>query len=166
MKSSLTDEAFIHLCDYSIENLMLPEDALRHFVGLSTREPILIPPSVGHSKKAVDRFLSILTFLYQEKKRAFEEIAPSVRGTKRTYFGLSRSEVYSTGSANTPKAIPDSPWWVSVNSDGGRKYSIIYDLMTGMGFSSDYARMVASLCYGGDARLPWIYSKKYREIKM
>jgi negative regulator of replication initiation len=53
-----------------------------------------------------------------------------LEGNVRKYFGLTPAEVFSTGSSNTPKKIPDTPWWVSTNNDGGRKAEIVYNLVT------------------------------------
>jgi len=157
----LLSTEFRQLCEYCSENLIHPEDALRQFVGLSVREPFLIPAEVCKGRKKIDRFLAILGVLCKRGGKKFEAVAPNLEGNVRKYFGLSPSEVFSTGHNNSPKKIPNTTWWVCSNNDGLRKGYIVYQLMTGMGFGSEYARMVSSVCCSKAPYLPWDYKRKY-----
>src|SRR5207245_715928 len=125
------------VCAYAVTHLIPPDDVMRIAAGRWPREPFLISPEqISASYKDKKRFLSILTALYTGDKTRFDKAAPEVHGTRRTYFGHTPEEVSSTGSSNWPEKIPDSPWYVSVNNAGERKWRIIYDLTTKMQFSS------------------------------
>jgi len=115
-------------------------------------------------RKEIDKFLAILTVLCKKGGKKFEAVAPNLEGNVRKYFGKTSAEVYSTGTSNAPKKIPETVWWVSSNNDGLRKGSIVYQLMTGMGFGADYASMISSVCYSRAPYLPWNYKKKYEKL--
>ena len=156
---NLDSQAFKLVCEYAVANLVLPDDVVRLFAGLQSREPFLLPRDKISGPKEIDRFLQTLTLLYKHGRRRFEEAAPAVRGTRRTYFGKTATDVWATGNTNRPEQIPDSPWYVSVNSDGFRKAKIVYSLMCKMGFSADYAEMVSSLSNYREAQLPADYAR-------
>jgi hypothetical protein len=160
----LAPHAFKTVCEYAVAHLIPPEEAVREFAGIPSREPFLLPRDRIYGRKEIDRFLRILSLLYTLGKRRFEEAAPTVRGTRRVYFGRTADEVYSSGSTNLPAKIPDAPWYVSSNNDGSRKASIVYDLMCRMQFSTAYAYMVSSLCFSPDPMLPWEYAQAFRQI--
>lgn len=163
MNPSLDPKSFAALCEFSIQHLVLPHDAIRLYAGLSSKEPFLIPAEVMREKKEVDRFLAVLSILHKKKKRKFEEIAPTLKGTKRKYFAQSAAEIYSTGSSNIPSLIPGTTWYVSTNSWGPRKAAILTQLMVGMGFSDEYADFVSDICQAKAPRLPWNYRKKLEQ---
>lgn len=164
MSPTLEPKSFRDLCNFSIQNLILPHDAIRLFVGLPSKEPFLIPAEVMRGAKEVDRFLAVLSTLYKSSKRKFSEVAPNVHGTKRKYFGITAAEIYTTGNNNTPSKIPDTPWYVSTNSWGPRKAAILTQLMIGMGFSSEYSNFVSDICQSSVPRLPWEYRKKLEAL--
>jgi hypothetical protein len=161
----LPSEIFLPLYEYSLANLMLPSDAVRVTAGLAPSEPFLLTLTEILGRDEIDRFLAILSVLYKKGKRKFEEVAPSVRGRTRIYFGRTAKEVFSTGSSNTPKKIPGADWYVSTNNDGSRKAEIVKDLMTAMGFSWDYSFVVASLCYSRTPIMSYYYRTAYTIMK-
>lgn len=161
----IPSETYVSVYEYCIANLILPSDAFRVAAGMQPKESFMVTPSETAGRDEIDRFLGILATLYKKGKRKFEEIAPTVRGRKRVYFGRSADEVFATGSSNTPKRIPGSDWWVSSNNDGYRKAEIVRSLMTGMGSSWDYAILVSSLCHGRVASLPYHYEVHYNRTK-
>jgi len=160
----ISNSEFCRLCEYSVENLVHPEDALRSFVGLPSREPFLVPRDVCSGRDEIARFLAVLSFLYQRSKGKFDVVAPTVKGTRRKYFGHTFKEVYSTGSNNDARQVPSTPWWVSVNSAGPRKARIVEGIMRGMNFGAEYTHMVASICQSPRPWLPFAYSKKYESL--
>jgi negative regulator of replication initiation len=165
-REPLDPAALKSVCAYAIKHLVPPDDVIRIAAGRWTKEPFLISPEqVSGSYQEKQRYQSILSALYKGSKRRFDEAAPKVRGTRRTYFGRTSEEVYSTGNSNWPEKIPDSPWYVSVNNDGNRKARIIYDLMTEMEFSSEYSQMISSLCWSREARLPRFYSDALEKLR-
>lgn len=157
---AISRESFEALCQFCTERLITPEDALRQYVGLRSSEPFLIPPDVMQPSSEIGRFLAILRELYKKGRRRFEEVAPTLHGSSRRYFGRTTETVSGTGSSNKPKQIPDTPWFVSSNSWGPRKAAIVFDLMVGMGFSHDYARMVSTVCHSETPHLTWEYAEK------
>lgn len=162
-KKTLDAQVFKAVCEYAITNLVSPDDVVRLFAGIPSREPFLLPRDKIYGRKEIDRFLRTLALLYKHGRRRFEDAAPTIHGTRRVYFGRTADEVYSTGSTNLPKKIPDAPWYVSVNNDGSRKACIVYDLMCAMQFSTAYARMVSSICFDTEPRLPWAYAEAPRQ---
>jgi hypothetical protein len=158
--------AFRATCDYAVAHLLPPDDVVRIAAGRWSREPFLISRAqIPGSHQDKKRFLGILGALYKGSNRRFDNAAPEVHGTRRTYFGLTAADVSSTGSSNWPEKIPDAPWYVSVNNAGNRKAAIIYNLMTRMGFSSEYAQMVSSLCWSREPRLPHFYREALAKIQ-
>ncbi|SRR5260221_14750050 len=157
--------AFRKICDFSSEHLILPHDAIRLFVGLPSLEPFLIPPRVLDGKKEVDRFLAVLGVLYHKKKKKFEEVAATLHGTRRKYFGLCAEEITSTGCANRASQIPETPWFVSTNNWGHRKAFILFDLMIGMGFSREYSEFISSICHSSNLVLPKYYREKLQQLE-
>jgi hypothetical protein len=157
----LTNEAYIRLCAYCQKNLILPEDALRQFVGLPPREPSLVPARVLERDSDLLRFLAILEYLHKSWTKKFEIAAPQVKGTKRTYFSQSQAEIICTGSSNTAAKIPLSTWWVSTNNDGRRKSTMVQNLMMKLGFSDNYSAFVGSACAYRVPCLPSRYVQKF-----
>lgn len=151
--------------DNAAASLLLPEDFLLVSAGLPAREPFVITRTEVSGRDEIDRFLSILTALYRKGKWRFENAAPLVKGTKRSYFGRSYSEVANTGNSNKPEQIPGSEWWVSSNNDGSRKRAIVEKLMVRMGFSVGYAELVASAIDYTTPILPWKYYDALRKLK-
>jgi SeqA protein C-terminal domain len=157
-KPPLDAAAFKAVCEYAVTHLVPPDDVIRIAAGRWSREPFLIPrDQISASGKDKKRFLSILSALYRGSNNRFDKAAADVHGTRRKYFGRTANEVSSTGSSNWPEKIPDSPWYVSINNSAERKWRIIYELMTKMQFSSEYAQMIASICLARQARLPGFY---------
>jgi hypothetical protein len=156
------------VCEYAVRHLVPPADVREIAAGGKTSEPFLIRrdriPLSGQDKR---RFLAILAELYGGNNARFDEAAPTVRGTRRKYFGRTEEEVLLTGSSNFAERIPNSPWHVSVNNSGPRKREIVERLMTKMKFSSEYTEMVASLCIWREPQLPRRYKHELaRAIKI
>ncbi|MDR2981760.1 MAG: replication initiation negative regulator SeqA [Puniceicoccales bacterium] len=163
---TISPDVYCRLCEHAISNLMLPEDAVRVAVGLKPIEPFTIDKSVIDGHNDIRRFLKILEELYKKGKKQFEETAPQIKGTKRTYFGKNPESIFQTGQSNTPKKIPGSDWYVSSNNDPSRKEKIIHDLMIKMKFSFNYAGMISQLCNSSNKpKLPYKYHSLYIKLK-
>ena len=161
---TLDPQIFRAVCAYAVAHLIPPDDVMRQFAGIPSREPFLLSPDYIWGRTDLSRFLRILAQLYKHGRERFEEAAPTIRGTRRAYFGRTRDEVYSTGSSNLAEKIPEAPWYVSSNNSGSRKATIVYDLMCRMQFSITYSHMISSLCFKTEAMLPWEYDKALRQI--
>ena len=88
----------------------------------------------GEQKKAVDRFLLILSSLYGLDKPGFAEATESLMGRTRVYFSLSEATLLKNGRHTKPKSIPDTPYWVITNTNTERKRSMVEHIMTEMRF--------------------------------
>ncbi|MCK3657378.1 replication initiation regulator SeqA [Pasteurellaceae bacterium Pebbles2] len=89
--------------------------------------------------KAVSRFLSILTALYQTNTTAFAAAISSetVQGRTRLYFAQDEKTLLEAGNHTKPKAIPNSPYWVITNNNSGRKMIMLEGVMREMGLPQD-----------------------------
>src|SRR6267142_633288 len=90
---------FRAVCQYAVAHLVPPDEVVRQFAGIPSREPFLLPREKIYGRNEIDRFLRILSLLHKLGRRRFEEAAPTIRGTRRTYFGRTAAEVSSTGSS-------------------------------------------------------------------
>jgi hypothetical protein len=157
---SLDPTAFRTICEYAINEAILPEDVLRLAAGVKPREPFLVDPAeLVRTFHLGKRFVSILRALYLGNPKKFDSAAPLLHGTVRTYFGTTREQVEKTGTSNSAAAIPDTPWFVSVNNSQARRSQIVADLMNLMEFSYEYASMISGLCVSHTARLPGGYQR-------
>ena len=146
------------LLQYAVDHLIPPSELITLSAGRPSREPFLFNPSaLPPAGQEQDRLVLLLSHLYLCSPKKFDEAAPQVKGTKRTYFGKTKEEITATGSSNHAMKIPDSPWFVSVNNAAERKALIVERLMIQMGFSSEYSEMISTLSYRSKARLPWPY---------
>lgn len=84
--------------------------------------------------KAVNRFLAILSELYQSNNAAFAEAINSeaVQGRTRVYFAQNEETLLNSGNHTKPKEIPQSPYWVITNNNSGRKMIMLEGVMREM----------------------------------
>ena len=87
-------------------------------------------------ESAIDRFLLVLTFLYQASPEAFVN-ATEIKGRKRVYFAKSDEELQANGKTTKPRAVPGTPYWVISNTNTSRKRNIVAQLMTTMGYPAE-----------------------------
>ncbi|QIQ21784.1 replication initiation negative regulator SeqA [Zophobihabitans entericus] len=86
-------------------------------------------------KKTVNRFLMLLSALYQENSSRFSLAATSLHGSKRRYLATDEKSLIDTGNNTKPKAIPDTPYWVVTNNNSARKSYILKTIMDNMELS-------------------------------
>lgn len=99
----------------------------------------------GEQKKAVDRFLLILSSLYGLDKSGFAEATESLMGRTRVYFSLSEATLLKNGRHTKPKSIPDTPYWVITNTNTERKRNMVEHIMTEMRFPETLTGEVCSM---------------------
>lgn len=92
-------------------------------------------PVFRSQRQAVDKFLSILSWLHGRHEEKFKVEALGIGGRTRKYFGLSEQDLRQSGNSVNPKLIPGSVIWVVTNNDTPKKRSIIRDVMIALGFS-------------------------------
>lgn len=104
---------------------------------------LLVSENYLQQKSAVNRFLSILSFLYQMNKSEFDEIVETLHGRTRIYFALNETILLTNGNETKPRSIPDTPYWVITNTNTGRKRSILEHIMSVMQFPP---ALIARVC--------------------
>ena len=153
-------KALVHQCE---REFLLPRQIVARAAGLPLGEPTILQIPQPYflrdyeDFKALQRreivyrprgeqkpiYLGIISQIARAMPDQFAQIAPSLRGTNRIYFGRSRGEVEGTGSSNEAARVPDTDWFASVNNGANRKASILADLMLRLGFSRDYTQIIA-----------------------
>lgn len=156
----LPNELLGTLMQHAVQHLIPPGEIVALSVGGRTREPFLFDPSaLPPAGQEQTRFTLILSYLYQHAPAKFDEVVPTIYGTRRTYFGRTPEEIESTGSSTRAMRIQRSPWFVNVNNPHDLKARIVEQVMRKMGFSADYASMISTLSYRSRAILPWPYRR-------
>jgi negative modulator of initiation of replication len=109
--------------------------------GVKMMRSLLISDEFAGSKKAIDRFMLVLSSLYKIDQPSFAE-ATQVKGRTRVYFAESEQVLLESGKTTKPKAIPNTPFWVITNTNTNRKRQMVEQLMTRMGFQADLIEKV------------------------
>ena len=104
---------------------------------------LLISDEFAGLKKAIDRFMLVLSTLHRIDPTGFSE-ATQVKGRKRVYFADNEQTLLASGNTTKPKAIPLSPFWVITNTNTSRKRQMVEQLMARMNFPSDLTEKVAN----------------------
>ena len=104
---------------------------------------LLISDEFAASNKAIDRFMLVLSSLYQINKTGFAEAA-QVKGRTRVYFADNENVLLASGKTTKPRAIPNTPFWVITNNNTNRKRQMVEQLMTRMGYQADLIEKVCS----------------------
>ncbi|MDG3087449.1 replication initiation negative regulator SeqA [Vibrio hannami] len=111
--------------------------------GVKEMRSLLISDEFAGSKKAIDRFMQVLSALYRIDNSSFAE-ATQVKGRTRVYFADNESTLLESGKTTKPRAIPGTPFWVITNNNTNRKRQMAEQLMTRMGFQADLIEKVCS----------------------
>ncbi|KAB8313024.1 replication initiation negative regulator SeqA [Erwinia endophytica] len=108
-----------------------PQDRVR-----AIRE-LLLSDEYAEQKKAVNRFMLILSILYRLDPRAFAAATESLLGRTRVYFAGNQQTLVQNGTHTKPQHIPGTPYWVITNTNTGRKRSMIEHIMSSMQFPAE-----------------------------
>ncbi|WLI78321.1 replication initiation negative regulator SeqA [Kosakonia sp. H02] len=95
---------------------------------------LLLSDEYAEQKKAVNRFLLILSTLYSLDDKGFTESTESLHGRTRVYFAADERTLLQNGNQTKPKQVPNTPYWVITNTNTGRKCSMIEHIMQSMQF--------------------------------
>ncbi|MEL7291746.1 MAG: replication initiation negative regulator SeqA [Pseudomonadota bacterium] len=109
--------------------------------GVKAMRSLLISDEFAGLKKAIDRFMLVLSTLHRIDPASFSE-ATQVKGRKRVYFADNEQTLLASGNTTKPKAIPGSPFWVITNNNTSRKRQMVEQLMTRMNFPADLIEKV------------------------
>lgn len=100
-----------------------PRDKVR-----AVRE-LLLSDDYAEQKRAVNRFMMILSTLYQLDPHAFADATKSMQGRTRLYFAADEQTLLRSGTHTKPKPIANTPYWVITNTNTGRKCSMVEHIM-------------------------------------
>ncbi len=98
---------------------------------------MLLSDEYAEQKRAVNRFMLVLTTLYSLDSKAFAEATESLHGRTRVYFAEDARTLLKSGNQTKPKQVPGTPWWVITNTNTGRKCSMIEHIMQSMQFPAE-----------------------------
>ena len=103
---------------------------------------LLLSDEYAEQKRAVNRFMLVLTTLYAIDSKAFAEATESLHGRTRVYFAEDERTLQKNGNQTKPKQVPGTPWWVITNTNTGRKCSMIEHIMQSMQFPAELIEKV------------------------
>ncbi|RJX74230.1 replication initiation negative regulator SeqA [Vibrio sinensis] len=127
------------------KGIIVSKDAVKEekFDSVKEMRSLLISDEFAGLKKAIDRFMLVLSTLHRIDPNSFSE-ATQVKGRKRVYFADNEQTLLASGTTTKPKAIPASPFWVITNSNTSRKRQMVDQLMGRMGFPADLVEKVTN----------------------
>lgn len=103
---------------------------------------MLLSDDYAAQNKAVNRFMMVLSTLYQLDAKAFGEATESLHGRTRVYFAGNEQTLLANGNQTKPKHIPGTPYWVITNTNTGRKCSMVEHIMQSMQFPAELIEKV------------------------
>ncbi|WP_075180702.1 replication initiation negative regulator SeqA [Pantoea sp. 1.19] len=103
---------------------------------------LLLSDEYAEQKRAVNRFMLILSTLYRLDARAFTDATESLSGRTRLYFAGDQQTLLQSGAQTKPKHVPGTPLWVITNTNTGRKCSMIEHIMQSMQFPAELIEKV------------------------
>ena len=103
---------------------------------------LLLSDEYAEQKRAVNRFMLVLTTLYSLDSKAFSEATESLHGRTRVYFAEDSRTLLKSGNQTKSKQVPGTPWWVITNTNTGRKCSMIEHIMQSMQFPAELIEKV------------------------
>ena len=103
---------------------------------------LLLSDEYAEQKKAVNRFMLVLSTLYSLDQNAFAEATESLHGRTRVYFAADEQTLLKNGNQPKPKHVPGTPYWVITNTNTGRKCSMVEHIMQSMQFPAELIEKV------------------------
>ncbi len=103
---------------------------------------LLLSDEYAEQKKAVNRFMLVLSTLYSLDDKGFAEATESLHGRTRVYFAGDEQTLLQNGNQTKPKHVPGTPYWVITNTNTGRKCSMIEHIMQSMQFPAELIEKV------------------------
>ncbi|MEJ5072584.1 replication initiation negative regulator SeqA [Enterobacter ludwigii] len=120
----------------AVKKVSSPKDNVR-----AMRE-LMLSDEYAEQKKAVNRFLLVLTTLYSLDNKAFALATESLHGRTRVYFASDEATLLKNGNQTKPKQVPETPYWVITNTNTGRKCSMVEHIMQSMQFPAELIEKV------------------------
>jgi len=113
-----------------------PQDRVR-----AVRE-LLLSDEYADQKRAVNRFMLVLSTLYSLDAKAFGAATESLHGRTRVYFAGNQQTLVENGTHTKPQHVPGTPYWVITNTNTGRKRSMVEHIMLSMQFPTELTEKV------------------------
>ncbi|MDZ7279093.1 replication initiation negative regulator SeqA [Pantoea eucrina] len=113
-----------------------PQDRVR-----AVRE-LLLSDEYAEQKRAVNRFMLVLSTLYRLDPAAFADATASLQGRTRVYFAGDEHTLLQNGTHTKPRHVPGTPYWVITNTNTGRKCSMVEHIMLAMQFPQELTEKV------------------------
>ncbi|CCJ82549.1 SeqA protein, negative modulator of initiation of replication [Cronobacter dublinensis 1210] len=103
---------------------------------------LLLSDEYAEQKRAVNRFMLVLSTLYSLDADAFADATESLHGRTRVYFAGDEQTLLQSGNQTKPRHVPGTPFWVITNTNTGRKCSMIEHIMQTMQFPAELIEKV------------------------
>ncbi|NLS11585.1 replication initiation negative regulator SeqA [Vibrio sp. SM6] len=116
-------------------------DAALAVDGVKEMRTLLISDEFATLKKAIDRFMLVLSTLHHIDPNAFAQ-ATQVKGRKRVYFADNEATLLASGTTTKPKLIPNTPFWVITNNNTSRKRQMVEQVMAQLEYPQELIEKV------------------------
>lgn len=103
---------------------------------------LLLSDDYAAQNRAVNRFMLVLSTLYQLDAKTFGEATESLHGRTRVYFAGNEQTLLASGNQTKPKHVPGTPYWVITNTNTDRKRSMVEHIMQSMQFPAELIEKV------------------------
>ncbi|MDF3008134.1 MAG: hypothetical protein K0R86_2001 [Enterobacter kobei] len=103
---------------------------------------LLLSDEYADQKRAVNRFMLVLSTLYSLDAKGFADATESLHGRTRVYFAEDSKTLLQSGNQTKPKQVPGTPYWVITNTNTGRKCGMIEHIMQSMQFPTELIEKV------------------------
>ncbi|ADP11953.1 MULTISPECIES: replication initiation negative regulator SeqA [Erwinia] len=103
---------------------------------------LLLSDEYAGQKRAVNRFMLILSTLYSLDAKAFGAATDSLHGRTRVYFAGNQQKLLESGTHTKPQHVPGTPYWVITNTNTHRKRSMVEHIMLSMQFPAELTEKV------------------------
>ena len=103
---------------------------------------LLLSDEYAAQNRAVNRFMMVLSTLYQLDAKTFGEATESLHGRTRVYFAGNEQTLLANGNQTKPKHVPGTPYWVITNTNTDRKRSMVEHIMQSMQFPAELIEKV------------------------
>jgi negative regulator of replication initiation len=100
-------------------------------------------PSFKSERSAVEKFLSLLSFVHRENRGQFAAVE-RFNGRSRKYFAKSKADLEQSGKSVNPKNIPGSGYWVVTNNSTLAKGVLLLRVMRVLGYDGGFGAFVAT----------------------
>ncbi|AXF75248.1 replication initiation negative regulator SeqA [Erwinia tracheiphila] len=125
-----------------VKDVVKGQDASRQQDRVRAIRELLLSDEYAEQKKAINRFMLILSTLYRLEPGAFGAATESLLGRTRVYFAGNQQTLIQNGTHTKPQHIPGTPYWVITNTNTGRKRSMIEHIMLSMQFPQELTEKV------------------------